>query len=133
MATILTDSPSYDEATNIGLFVFLGMLLVSTLAFLALPHVFVCGAHHNESLEMGLSAQFTSPMPLIQTEDGSRDSTPEDSLSVRSVQASISHLGDTDSEWLDSQYLIQTIRGGYHQRLCPYCYVVDKRLWVLVW
>ena len=82
MATILTDSPSYDEATNIGLFVFLGMLLVSTLAFIALPHVFAHGARHNESLEMGLSAQFTSSMPSNQTEDGSRHSTPEDSLSV---------------------------------------------------
>ena len=100
MATILTDSP-YDEATNIGLFIFLGMLLVSTLAFITLPHVFAHGAHHNESLETGLSAQFTSPMPSIQTEDGSRDSTPEDSLSVQSVQAAISHLGDTNSEWLD--------------------------------
>ena len=101
MATILTDSPSYDEATNIGLFVLLGMLLVSMLAFIALPHVFVHGACHNESLEMGLSAQFTSFMPSIKTEDGSRDSTPEDSLSVRSAQAAISHLGDTDSEWLE--------------------------------
>ena len=78
------------------------------LTFVALPHILVRGAHHGESSETGLSAKFTPPMPLIQTEDGPRDLTPEDSLSVRSMQATISHFGDTDSEWLEETHNISS-------------------------
>jgi hypothetical protein len=74
MAAITAYSCSYEEATNIALFVLLALIMLGVLANTALSMGPSYTAHHDEeSWEAGSSVQFTNSTASYQTENDPMD------------------------------------------------------------